>query len=77
MNLSVISVFVLYVRHPLYSDKDYVELILFLVKCLVDLASETIWAWIFLSGEFFNYKFSVFNSYRIIEMIYSILGKFL
>lgn len=60
------------VSPPQYFWKNYVEFILFLLYCLIELASEVIWALSFLCGKGFG-RFNLLTSYRAILVIHCFL----
>lgn len=47
----------------------------FFLTCLVEFTSESIWAWSFLCGKFFNYKFNFFIWYRSIQVMYFLVSE--
>lgn len=53
----------------IFSRRDDKWLVSFLLKCLVELTSKTIWVWCFLLWEIIIYWLNISNNYRPIQII--------
>ena len=57
----------------LFSERNYVNLVLILLQIFVEFSSGTIWRFLF--GKFLNYELSFLNKYMAIQIIYVILDE--
>lgn len=59
------------------SGRVYIEMVLFILKCLVEFTNKAIWVWSLFCGKAFNQKFNYFNKYRAFLLLGQVIYFFL